>query len=196
MQLMYDETGNSIGIFCKSSNITERRHLKVELQKQANTDELTGVINRRHFLELANIELKRAIRLNRPMAIVMIDLDYFKLVNDKHGHAAGDKILVAFTETCRKYIREIDIFARIGGDEFALLLPETSPEQASAVVERIRIAMMSRATHIACNPLTITISSGISISESKEESLDTLMSRADKALYQAKETGRNKIVIK
>jgi diguanylate cyclase (GGDEF)-like protein len=162
---------------------------------QATTDELTGVSNRRYFLELASRELKRAVRLNHPLAIAIIDIDHFKTVNDIYGHAAGDQALLTIAKICLKNIREIDIFARMGGDEFALLLPETKREQVYTIVERIRLTLESLTMDIAGKPVTITISSGISILKSKDESLDILLSQADKALYKAKESGRNRVIL-
>ena len=174
-------------------DITERRRLKEELQQQAATDELTGVFNRRYFQQLALGELKRANRLKHALAVVLIDIDYFKHINDTHGHAAGDQILLTFTKICRNNIREIDMFARFGGDEFALLLPETGYEQAYVVVERIRLAVAAQSIEIDGRPVSITISSGIANLSGNEETFEVLLSHADQALYRAKETGRNKV---
>ena len=175
-------------------DITERRRLKEELQQQASTDELTGIFNRRYFQQLALGELKRAIRLKRSLAVVLIDIDHFKHVNDTLGHAAGDLALLAFTKICQKNIREIDIFARFGGDEFALLLPEASYEQAFVVVDRIRNAVTAQAIDLDDKLISITISSGIANLSGDEETFDKLLSQADQALYRAKEAGRNKVV--
>ena len=125
----------------------------------------------------------------------MIDIDHFKFINDTYGHAAGDQALSTFAKICLTNIREIDMFARVGGDEFALLLPETKLEQAYTIVERIRQNLLPLPIDLAGNPVLITISSGISILESKDDSLDALLSRADQALYQAKEAGRNRVVM-
>jgi diguanylate cyclase (GGDEF)-like protein/PAS domain S-box-containing protein len=190
-----DEGGMTIGFYGIASDITERKHLQDNLVLQATTDELTGVSNRRYFLELASRELKRAVRLNHPLAIAIIDIDHFKTVNDIYGHAAGDQALLTIAKICQKNIREIDVFARMGGDEFALLLPETKHDQAYAIVERIRLTLESLTMDIAGKTVTITISSGISILKSKDESLDILLSQADKALYKAKESGRNRVIL-
>lgn len=190
-----DKNGMTIGFYGIASDITERKRLQDKLELQATTDELTGVSNRRNFLELASRELKRAIRLNHPLTIAIIDIDHYKTVNDTYGHAAGDQALLNFVKICQKNIREIDIFARIGGDEFALLLPETKRDQAYTIVERIRLTLESLTMDLAGKPVTITISSGISNLENKDEPLDTLLSQADKALYKAKESGRNCVVM-
>ncbi len=175
-------------------DITERKRLKEELQQQATLDALTGIFNRRHFQQLALDELKRAKRLKRPLAVVLIDIDYFKHVNDTFGHAAGDQALLAFTKICQKNIREIDMFARFGGDEFALLLPEASDEQAYIVVERIRLAVQSQPVELDGKFVSLTISSGFANLSVEQEAFDKLLSQADQALYRAKETGRNKVV--
>ena len=175
-------------------DITERKRLKEELQQQATMDALTGIFNRRHFQHLALGELKRANRLKRSLAVVLIDIDHFKHVNDTLGHAAGDLALLAFTKICQKNIREIDIFGRFGGDEFALLLPEASYEQAYVVVDRIRKAVTSQPIDLNGKLVSITISSGIANLSDDDEAFDKLLSQADQALYRAKEAGRNKVV--
>jgi diguanylate cyclase (GGDEF)-like protein/PAS domain S-box-containing protein len=164
-------------------DITERKCLQEELQKQATTDELTGVTNRRHFLELAHIELRRAIRLNQPLAVALIDLDHFKAINDTYGHMAGDQALRFFTKICLQNIREIDVFARIGGDEFTLLLPETRCEHAHQVVLRIRRALADTRLDFSGIPVSISLSAGIASLSNNPESFEILLSRADQALY-------------
>jgi diguanylate cyclase (GGDEF)-like protein/PAS domain S-box-containing protein len=189
-----DEQGVITHFLAVKEDITERKRLQEELERQATIDELTGVSNRRNFLKLALIELKRAIRLKHSLAIVLIDIDYFKHINDTYGHAAGDQALLAFTKNCLKNIREIDVLARIGGDEFALLLPEASRAQAYIVAERIRAGSITQSIDLDGKQVSITISSGIAILSGEEESLDKLLSQADQALYRAKEEGRNKVV--
>ena len=176
------------------ADITERKKLQEELRHQATTDELTRVSNRRHFMELAQSEIKRAVRFKRPPAIALIDIDHFKQVNDTFGHAAGDQALVALAKICKKHIREIDVFARFGGDEFILLLPETNQEQAFEVLERVRLALMAQPFDLNGKAVALTISSGIASLAADQVSIDTLLSQADQALYRAKEAGRNKVV--
>jgi diguanylate cyclase (GGDEF)-like protein/PAS domain S-box-containing protein len=190
-----DRNGELIGYHGVTRDITESKRLQDELQEQATTDELTGVTNRRHFLALASAELKRALRLKHPLVIVLIDIDHFKSINDAHGHIAGDQALLMFTKICQKNIREIDVFARIGGDEFALLLPETGPEQAFLMIERMRLTLMAQVMDQAGTLVSITISSGIAALADDQEPLDTLLRRADLALYRAKESGRNRVVV-
>lgn len=176
------------------ADITDRKKLQEELRQQATTDELTRVSNRRHFMELAQGEIKRALRLKRPPAVALIDIDHFKQVNDTLGHAAGDQALVAFTKICQKQIREIDVFARFGGDEFVLLLPETSQEQAYEVLERVRLAVTAQPLNLGGIPVALTISAGIANLSNGQESFDMVLSQADQALYRAKEAGRNKVI--
>jgi diguanylate cyclase (GGDEF)-like protein/PAS domain S-box-containing protein len=190
-----DRNGELTGYHGVTRDITESKRLQEELQEQATTDELTGVTNRRHFLALASAELKRALRLKHPLVIALIDIDHFKSINDAHGHIAGDQALLMFTKICQKNIREIDVFARIGGDEFALLLPEASSGQAFVMVERMRLTLMAQVMDQAGTQVSITISSGIAALADDQEPLDTLLRRADLALYRAKESGRNRVVV-
>jgi diguanylate cyclase (GGDEF)-like protein/PAS domain S-box-containing protein len=178
-------------LFTTWRDITERKRLQEELQLQATTDELTGVSNRRHFISLAQNELKRIARFKHDLALILIDVDHFKQINDTYGHTTGDQVLKTFTRICRENIRVIDVFARFGGDEFVLLLPETNCEQAYAVVERIRQILEKLVMEIAGQLVVITISSGITCTQGGAASLDVLLREADQALYQAKNAGRN-----
>ncbi len=194
-RVMYDDAGQPIGLVGVSRDITERKRLEGALQHQANTDGLTGVVNRRRFLELAQGECIRALRLNHPLAIAVIDLDHFKQINDSYGHAVGDQALVAWTRICQQQIRVIDLLARFGGDEFALLLPETTATQARTVLEQVCRALAAQPIDVSGNTVTLTISAGIASLAHEAESLDTLLERADRALYQAKAAGRNRVVV-
>ena len=174
--------------------IGERKRLENQLRQQATTDELTGITNRRHFLELAQQELKRAARFNHPLALALLDIDQFKQLNDKYGHAVGDRALKHLTTICLKNIREIDIFARFGGDEFVLLLPETNEKQAHEIVERMRLALTAQPLQLDDTPIALTLSAGLS-SLNAQATLESLLNRADQALYRAKETGRNRTIV-
>lgn len=194
-RLMYDAAGQPNCLVGVSRDITERKRLKDKLQQQAITDELTGIFNRRHFIELAHRELKRAIRLNHALAIAVIDIDRFKEINDTYGHAAGDQALVSFSNICQRNLRAIDVLARFGGDEFALLLPEADREQACTTTERLRLALTVTPIDLAGQLVSITLSCGVATLMSAEETVETLLSHADCALYRAKAAGRNRIVI-
>ncbi len=186
-----DENGVITHFMAMKEDITERKRLEEELQKQSTIDELTGTYNRRQFYRLANAEIKRSNRLRHPLSIALIDIDYFKSVNDTYGHAAGDRVLTSFSQTCQQNIRDIDMLARLGGDEFVIILPETASDQAYIALERLRQVLVSRPVEYNENAISITISCGIASLAGKAESLDQLMERADQALYQAKQAGRN-----
>lgn len=176
-------------------DITERKRLEEQLHQQATTDELTGVTNRRRFIELAQAEMRRAIRLQRPLALALIDIDHFKQINDTHGHAAGDQALLMLAAVTQRNIRAIDVFARFGGDEFAVLMPETNREQACEVMDRVCMVLAAQPVDFGGVPFAITISSGVACLASGEESMDSLLKRADQALYAAKAAGRNRVMI-
>ncbi|MEI7813909.1 MAG: diguanylate cyclase [Coriobacteriia bacterium] len=183
------------GVLLNYRDITARRHLQEELQRRATTDDLTEVSNRRQFTELAQREISRAGRHHGPVAVALLDIDHFKRINDTFGHSAGDQALIAFVSACKTIIREIDVLARIGGDEFALLLPETTVEQARATAERIRLAVGGLPIESAGIHVSMTVSVGVAGLSAGGETLDELMSCADQALYQAKEAGRNRTVV-
>lgn len=176
-------------------DVTERKLLEIRLQKQASTDVLTGAANRRFFIESAGYELQQAQHLNRPLSVALIDLDHFKQVNDNFGHTEGDHVLVEFTRLCEQNIRDGDILARFGGDEFAMLLPNSDVTQAVAVAERIQLALVTPVLTTGNVPLMVTISVGIAEMRSKPETLDEILARADQALYRVKASGRNRIEI-
>lgn len=194
-RVMYDAAGQPVGLVGVTRDITERKRLQKELRQQAITDDLTGISNRRHFIGLAQGELKRAVRSNRPLALALIDIDHFKHINDTHGHMAGDQVLEVFTKICQKTIRETDLFARFGGDEFVVLLPETNREQAHEIVERVRLALAAARIDLGGQSAPITLSAGIASLANTRESLDALLVQADQALYKAKEKGRNLVIV-
>jgi len=168
----------------------ELRSLNVELEALATTDSLTGINNRRNFFLLAKDEVARSRRYQRPLTALMIDIDRFKGVNDKHGHAIGDKVLRALTQACITTLRETDVFARLGGDEFVILLPETDDgrEQAGRLrrtIERMRTSLDDGAD------VAITVSIGVASVRADDERIDDVLGRADEALYEAKQSGRN-----
>ncbi len=171
---------------------TERKALQEQLHTFATTDELTALINRRHFFEIAKKELARAVRYNKPTSILMIDIDYFKHVNDTLGHAAGDLLLQKFAQHCLSLIRSQDCLSRLGGEEFALLLPETTLEQAWMLGERIRKSLAHAQFAVSSNATTtITCSIGAAQKLDTDDTFEALLSRADAALYVAKNNGRN-----
>jgi len=162
-----------------------------ELQQLATTDALTGTLNRRHFLECAEVETLHARRRGQPAAVLMVDADHFKQINDQFGHAAGDAALRALGQALRDAVRPTDIVGRVGGEEFAILLPQTSREGAVTLAERLRAAIAARAVDFAGSIIPLTISVGVAAGEHAE--LAKLLRDADAALYLAKGAGRNRV---
>ena len=171
-------------------DVTEKRRLEAKLERMATRDQLTGTYNRHAFFELGANEIVRAHRFEHPLTVLMLDLDHFKNVNDTHGHAVGDEVLRVFALRCRADMRRPDIFARLGGEEFAAILVETNDEMAMEVAERIRISAETKPILTEAGELTVTTSIGLASLKS-EETLVKLLQRADKGLYEAKTAGRN-----
>jgi len=170
------------------------RQAKEELQHLASTDGLTGILNRRKFLELAEAEFRRHQRYHHPLAFIIADLDHFKRINDRHGHQTGDLVLKNFARHLAECVRELDLLGRIGGEEFGLILPETDLEPARQVAERIRAGCGSLClTTGAGQRVEFTVSLGVSEARAGDRSLSHLMARADVALYQAKAAGRDRV---
>lgn len=173
----------------------QARGAQAELRRLASIDELTGVANRRWFTAMANRELERCRRFNHPLGLLMIDVDHFKRVNDTHGHAVGDEVLRAFTRVLEGNLRSVDLLGRLGGEEFAVILPEAEEKAALQTGERLRAAVEALQFPFEDGTLLqITTSVGIAILANGGESLDSLLARADAALYEAKRGGRNRVV--
>jgi diguanylate cyclase (GGDEF)-like protein len=157
-------------------------------------DELTGIFNRRHFFILAEKEFERAMRYHRPLAVIMLDIDHFKLVNDTYGHQVGDQVLQSVAKICSRLIRKVDFLGRYGGEEFTILLPETKGQHAFNAAERLRKAVASSGVETPQGRVTVTVSVGVStIEEGKGTSLESLLDLADRALFTAKQDGRNRV---
>ena len=180
----------------ESANVELQQALERE-KLLACTDGLTGLYNRRHFFELAEHEFHAALRHQRPLAFLMFDMDGFKQVNDTLGHTAGDQLLDMVAQTAVQQVRASDIVARYGGDEFILMLPQTTARQALPVAERIRTSVAALQLETNQAPLDITLSIGIAeIShDPPDENAGRVIQRADEALYRAKNSGRNRTVI-
>ncbi|HLN40037.1 MAG TPA: GGDEF domain-containing protein [Xanthobacteraceae bacterium] len=169
---------------------TEHRHKTASL-----IDPLTGIANRRAFLQDAEVQLKRQATEPRPMAVLLLDLDNFKSINDRFGHAMGDRVLQMFAEVGSGCMRRFDIFGRLGGEEFAALLVDTSRERALAVAEQIRSSFVDMTGMVEGKPVVATVSIGVVISYDAVLDLSALLAQADHALYRAKDNGRNRIEI-
>lgn len=175
-------------------DITLRKEVEGQLEQLACTDDLTGLVNRRHFLAQAELELSRSIRYGRQMSILMVDADLFKNINDLHGHAAGDSALKQLADIFRGTLRSADMAGRFGGEEFAILLPETDHEMAIESAERLRKVVAESKVPLKTGlSLQFTVSIGVASLTSRDDNLDMLISLADKGLYLAKNAGRNKV---
>ena len=167
---------------------------QVELQRLAKTDFLTGIANNRSFFETGEREIQRARRYGRPLVVLMFDLDHFKEVNDTYGHAVGDRVLVAVAATCRYLLRDVDLFGRLGGEEFGVLLPETDLAGGRSTAERLRAAIAETAVDVDGAKLRITISIGAAVLSPEDVRIEEPLKRADDAMYEAKRSGRNRVV--
>jgi diguanylate cyclase (GGDEF)-like protein len=178
-------------------DISDKRDAIEQRRKAVFCDHLTGVANRRAFFEAAELELQRNRRAPRPTALVLIDADHFKRINDRHGHPAGDAVLRQLGMLLTATFRQVDVVARIGGEEFAVLLPSSTMEGAAAVAERLRQLVASHQVSFGGARIEFTVSIGIAAGEGRgaepDLTLETLMRRADQALYAAKAGGRNRI---
>lgn len=171
---------------------TELEGLYQQAREASVKDTLTGVYNRRGFIALCQNEVQRANRFDRPLAMVMFDLDHFKSFNDRYGHAVGDLVLQKTAGRCSQALRKADILCRYGGEEFAVMLPETDLGAAIQVAERLRQAV-SAPIETEQAKLSVTISLGVSVRNEEESNLEELLRRADQSLYRAKALGRNRV---
>lgn len=167
-----------------------------ELRHASSTDSLTGAYNRRFFLETTRKMVSAANRHQLPLSVIVIDVDHFKKINDEYGHPAGDKVLQVLSSTYRNALRDDDIFARFGGEEFVMALPNTDEETARQVAERLREQIMNQSIEIDGHSLTVTVSSGVSRHWLNEKAIQAAIKRADDALYEAKESGRNRVIVR
>lgn len=186
-----DAAGEADGISGTMLDISDRKHLEKQLAIAASTDFLTGIHNLRTFYELAGQEFRRFGRNGDEFSLIVIDLDYFKEINDNLGHAAGDEALRQFVSVVQANLREQDIFARAGGDEFRILLPDTQPTGAALVAERIRREVNQLTISSRRGSANLSISAGICSCLPGDDNLDEVTKRADAALYMAKAAGRN-----
>lgn len=190
------QNGTTLGYLTTFMDITEHKEMAQSLKKLANTDELTGLNNRRYFNHLLKNEVNRTERSGHALSVLVLDLDYFKKINDTYGHMNGDLVLKEFARNCMSVLREIDVMGRMGGEEFAIFLPETNREGSEVLAERIR-----QQTHdlviqsLDAQAISITVSIGIATYDtlSGDDSLEKFLHRADQALYRAKRDGRNRV---
>jgi len=175
------------------TDISRMKEMERRLQEMAQTDELTGLCNRRYFVEQARLELARSKRYGNPVSMIGFDIDHFKHINDRFGHPAGDAVLRAISRISRETLRETDIIARVGGEEFGVILPECAIDSAGIAAERLRKSIEACVCEFEGIRIQCTISLGIAQYSAGQDDLEGLMKRTDKALYRAKDAGRNRI---
>ena len=185
-------------MFVFFTDITQQKQVERKLQQltcklkvHAETDELTGINNRRHFFHLAEKELRRCQRTAQGVALLLLDVDHFKQVNDQHGHQQGDRVLCRICHVLRPELRSYDVLGRIGGEEFALLIPQAGAQQALEIAERLRRRVAAIEFGPLLPELRTSVSIGVAASSAPGEAINGLVARADKALYRAKHAGRN-----
>ena len=176
-------------------DISERKRIENELRNLAITDSLTGAWNRRYFISRGKEELARSLRYGTQFCLLILDIDFFKLINDTYGHDIGDEVLKSLTERCRIVLRETDVFARLGGEEFAALLPQTSRNDALLTADRLRTSIAAMPMEQISENFSITVSIGVSLSNGPDSTIEELMKQADQAMYRAKKEGRNRVVL-
>ncbi|MDJ0685817.1 MAG: diguanylate cyclase [Alphaproteobacteria bacterium] len=191
-----------VELIARSRNLLRLREYQKELNQtvdrlhvMATTDALTGVANRRHFLERATVEAARSRRFSEPLSIAMLDADHFKGINDAYGHAAGDRVLADLADACRDALRSHDIVGRIGGEEFGICMPQTPLDKAELVCNRLRETIEKHSVRIDAVSIQYTVSIGVAAYRPDQYDAQGVISRADAALYQAKESGRNRVVV-
>ncbi|MBW6472276.1 MAG: sensor domain-containing diguanylate cyclase [Anaerolineaceae bacterium] len=185
-----------LSLFSSQVAVTlENSRLYQEVQELAVLDPLTQVYNRRGFAEFAIREIERAQRFNHSLALLFLDIDHFKEVNDTHGHAAGDQILIGIADRCRNTLRNVDVISRHGGEEFLVLLLESNLRAAQKIANRVQSVIKDYPFQTDDGPISITISIGVAEFNDQVNGLNTLIHNADMALYKAKSSGRNRVVI-
>lgn len=188
-------------LIARTRNILKLRANQLELAETierlhvlATTDMLTQTANRRHYLERLDAEMSRSRRFNEPLCVAIMDADKFKNINDTYGHAGGDDVLRSLSRVTKEMLRNHDIVGRLGGEEFALCMPETTLEKGALVANRVREAIAAMEIPNEVGKITFTVSIGITQYDPETDDADTLMGRADKLLYDAKDSGRNIVI--
>ena len=190
---LHDKDGKLTHFASIQRDITKQKNLERELQILCRTDPLTTAANRRAFEEMLSQEFSRFKRSRKEYALIMIDIDHFKSVNDEYGHSVGDKVLIEVTEKCKDSLRYHDIVARLGGEEFCILLPYTNATQAKQIAERLRGKIESMQIISEGNRINVTVSVGLSLVCLDDSDGHDAMQRADQKLFEAKDLGRNTV---
>jgi diguanylate cyclase (GGDEF)-like protein/PAS domain S-box-containing protein len=188
--------GHQIGVLKSIRDITEKKKLQDHLERMATIDELSGLLNRGQFIRVAQLELNRTRRYEGNMAILMMDLDYFKGVNDTWGHAAGDAVIAQFGKLLEASFRSSDVCGRMGGEEFAVLLTNTTAKVSLRAAERFRKKVETTSFLYRNQEIRLTVSIGISEITNDADTLDTILSKADEGAYESKAAGRNRVTLR
>jgi len=197
VSVIHAPQGGRTGTVAVLFDVTARKLAELELERSARTDALTGLTNRRHFHELADLAEGRASRGGHALAVLMIDIDHFKKVNDTYGHAAGDEALRHVARVCAARVRATDVIARYGGEEFIVLLSNVDEHDAARVAEELRSAVERSPVALDHGPLNLTLSIGVARTDpSVGIDLSVCVNRADEALYASKAGGRNRVTVK
>ncbi|HMV26882.1 MAG TPA: GGDEF domain-containing protein [bacterium] len=185
-----------LGHIAATHNYRKRYEFEISLELATKTDPMTGAVNRRGFMPLLEQEFFRHRRIGHSLALLMMDIDHFKSINDTYGHPTGDQVIRMLANTCEKFSRQTDTVARLGGEEFAVLMPHTEKNMAVMLAERIRIGV-EECSQVSDSgiPFRYTVSIGISECQPDDETFDQLIARADTALYRAKTQGRNRVIV-
>ena len=187
------EQGQYLGRVWFFRDITVQKNHELALIQLSRHDPLTGVANRRYFFERAEQEFLRARRYQHPLSVALLDIDHFKQINDQHGHAAGDEVLRHLSHHSRELLRDADLFARIGGEEFSILMPSTNVHGARKLTDRLRQVIADKEVDLDGHRLQVRFSAGVTQLRGEDQSIEDYLRRADEALYRAKQAGRNRV---
>ena len=195
LRIIRDKDGFISGYSGITRDLTKRKELEDQLRKMAVTDPLTGIFNRRHVMDLVSKEIERSRRYGHTLSVLILDIDFFKKVNDRYGHDIGDKVIIRIVEEVKSVIRTIDIFGRIGGEEFVLILPQTNIDDAFKLSQRVRKNVEELSIDCSAGEIKVTISIGLTEWNTEDKNINDAIKRADIALYEAKDSGRNAVKI-
>jgi len=187
------EQGQYLGRVWFFRDITVQKNHELALIQLSRHDPLTGAANRRYFFERAEQEFLRARRYQHPLSVALLDIDHFKQVNDEHGHAAGDEVLRHLSHHSRELLRDADLFARIGGEEFSILMPSTNVHGARRLMDRLRQVIADKVVELGGRRLQVHFSAGVTQLRGDDQSIEDCLRRADEAMYRAKQAGRNRV---
>ncbi len=188
------EVNGERAVVWTARNITQRHQLEEELRQLSEHDVLTGACNRRRLMIELEERFNEFRRYGEPISVLMLDLDHFKQINDRYGHAAGDEVLIGSVAACISQLRDVDIFARFGGEEFVALMPHTPLDNARQIAGRLRESVAQASYHFNGDEVHVTVSIGCSAFDKDDAHFESVLKRADDALYTAKDQGRNRVI--